>query len=470
MIQGRLFDVQGRPAPDVTLSVASIRHVLPQAAATARDRVRSDGISYDFTNINDFPAWPKPLRTDAEGRFTLRGVGRDLTATLTVHHPRFALQRIPVETDSTPKSKSITAAMLPAQILTGRVTYADTEEGVPHATLVLLAGNNQVMGAVPAAFETDAEGRFRLNPPPANRAYRITAYPPPGQPYLFAVKRIEWPKGALEQSVHIALPRGVSIRGKVTEAGSGKPVAGAAVAYFERGQRRAAGETGSISLDTAADGSFHLGAEAVPGGLFITGPDDYVLESIGIRVVDEGQPGGRRVYAHAHALLDLKPDTGSQEVNLVLRRGVTVTGRVVGPDGQPVHKASFFSRVILDPNRVAWASWSGRYHGNVRNGHFEIHGLAPETEVPVCFLDPKGKLGGVVKLSGKSASGGPVTVRLEPCGAARVRFVRPCRQAGRGTATTRIPGLLDGRHPRADLQSRERVGRPPRRRGQPEPR
>ena len=35
VIHGRLFDVQGRPVPDVTVSVASIRRVLPQAPARA---------------------------------------------------------------------------------------------------------------------------------------------------------------------------------------------------------------------------------------------------------------------------------------------------------------------------------------------------------------------------------------------------------------------------------------------------
>ena len=51
----------------------------------------------------------------------------------------------------------------------------------------------------------------------------------------------------------------------------------------------------------------------------------------------------------ADRLLDLKPGTDRQEVDLVLRRGETVTGQVVGPDGQPVRDAWIFSRVILDP-------------------------------------------------------------------------------------------------------------------------
>ena len=61
----------------------------------------------------------------------------------------------------------------------------------------------------------------------------------------------------------------------------------------------------------------------------------------------------------------------------------------------------------------------------MRNGRFAVHGLDPDTEVPVYFLEPKRKLGAGVNLSGKSAAGGPVTVRLEPCGAAKARLVDP---------------------------------------------
>ncbi len=119
MIHGRLFDLQGRPAPGVTLSVASIYRD-PQRASAGGHRRQLEGVFYWGTKVNDFPAWPRPAITDAEGRFTLRGLGRDLNASLSVHDPRFALLRIPVKTDDTSRSKAITAALSPAQILTGR--------------------------------------------------------------------------------------------------------------------------------------------------------------------------------------------------------------------------------------------------------------------------------------------------------------------------------------------------------------
>jgi len=181
-----------------------------------------------------------------------------------------------------------------------------------------------------------------------------------------------------------------------------------------------------MSVHTDSDGSFRLGAQPAPGHLFVRGPDDtYVFQAIGSRVVLEGQPGGGRLYSHAYAALDLKPGMGSQEVNLVLRRGATVEGRVVGPDGQPVRDAWIFSRLILDPSREAARYWTELYHGKVSNGAFAIRGLALDAEVPVYFLEPKRKLGAVVNLSVKSAAGGPITVRLEPCGDARAWLVDP---------------------------------------------
>ena len=142
---------------------------------------------------------------------------------------------------------------------------------------------------------------------------------------------------------------------------------------------------------------------------------------------------------------------GSQEVNLVLRRGATAEGRVVGPDGQPVGEAWIFSRLILEPSQGAWMHWRGLYHGKLRDGRFEIRGLAPGAEVPVYFLEPERKLGAVVNLSVKSVAGGPITVRLEPCGSARAWLVdpdgKPVAKPVRGLSIKMTPGCASNAYP-----------------------
>ena len=91
-------------------------------------------------------------------------------------------RRIEVETDGASESKPLTAALAPAQIINVRVTYADTGKPVPHAPLEVMASRGRV--GMLAEFETDAEGRFRVNSWPADRSYNVSAYPPEGQPYL----------------------------------------------------------------------------------------------------------------------------------------------------------------------------------------------------------------------------------------------------------------------------------------------
>src|SRR6185437_12476785 len=105
------------------------------------------------------------------------------------------------------------------------------------------------------------------------------------------------------------------------------------------------------------------------------------------------------------------------------RHGRPVRGRVVGPDGQPVTTALMIGRIFLPPSPAAYWPWRYSPRSVGRDGRFEIHGLDPDAEVPVHFLDSKRNLGATTRLSGKSGSTGPVTVRLEPCGTARLRLV-----------------------------------------------
>jgi hypothetical protein len=426
VIQGRLFDLQGRPAQGVTVSVFRIVRILLRDSGRNSDPQRRhfEGPFYWWAQLNDLPAWPKPATTDADGRFSVHGVGRGLQATLSIIDSRFARQMFDVETENSADAKPVTMALRPAQIITGRVTYADTGKPVPHARLIVNARGGGQRGTLVTDFQTDTDGRFRVNPSPGDQ-FTVATAPPAGQPYLGASKSFAWPKGAVEHSLDLSLPRGMLIRGKVTEEGSHHPVADASVVFLaHRGDdetSRAGGRT-----KTLADGSFELTGPPRPGHMVVQSPSaDYVLQEIGDREFQQGQPGGRRMYSHAFIACDPKPGGTSPEVNVTLRRGVTETGRILGPDNQPVPDTWIISRIVLVPSGSAWGMWQGNYHGNARNGRFEFHGLDPNSDVPVHFLDPKRQLGATIHLPGKSAAGGQTTVRLQPCGMAKARLVDP---------------------------------------------
>jgi hypothetical protein len=98
---------------------------------------------------------------------------------------------------------------------------------------------------------------------------------------------------------------------------------------------------------------------------------------------------------------------------------VTVRGRVVGPAGKPVAQALVFCRLHVWAGDHVW-----RFPLAVRDGVFELGGLDPDKTYPAYILAPKERWGAAVTLSGKQA-GGVVTVRLGPCGEAKLRLVTP---------------------------------------------
>jgi hypothetical protein len=139
---------------------------------------------------------------------------------------------------------------------------------------------------------------------------------------------------------------------------------------------------------------------------------------MGENQLDAGKPAGRRHYAHAFVPLDLPRGGDTFEVEPRLRRGVTVKGRLVGPDGKPPPRVSMLSRLNVE---LPHSTWLGR-PALVREGRFELHGLDSAQSYPVCFLDAKNKLAAAVTLSAKQA-GEEVEVRLVPCGSATTRVV-----------------------------------------------
>ena len=144
-------------------------------------------------------------------------------------------------------------------------------------------------------------------------------------------------------------------------------------------------------------------------------------------MIQQGQPGGRRIYAHAFIAYDLKTGGDTRDVPVVLRRSLTVKGRVIGPDGQPVQDARMVSRFILMPSGVPWRSWQGEYQGHVRNGRFELHGLATDVRGPRLLSRTEAKAG----YHGESL--GQVGIAADRSLSASSPAARP----GRGSSTPR---------------------------------
>ena len=418
VIHGRLIDPGGKPASGVCVRVMGMGVTADGACAGPR--------LWGNLQREVLPCWPEPATTDEGGHFTLHGIGQDLDVFLTIEDERFARRNdLHIRTDSTETPREVTLTLAPAKILSGRVIYADTRKPVPGSVVNIAASEEQFGSMQTTEFRADDEGRFRANPSPGNY-FRVTAYAPPDMPYLNIQKALAWPVGAAEQTVDLELPRGVLVPGKVTEGESGKPVAGATVMNHPRlaGMMSSGLVAGwSAVVPTNTDGVFQVTVAPGHGYLLIHGStDDYVLREIDQMMLLRGRPGGDRNYTHGLIAYDIKTGDETLEVAIELRRGNTVAGTVVGPDGQPVADAAIISRLFIAPLSTTWRS---EYQGKVRDGRFELHGLDPDRDERVYFLDARRALGATVKLSGKSVASGPLTVRLEPCGSARARLVDP---------------------------------------------
>ncbi len=432
LVEGRLFNVQGQPASGVSVSVYGVWRTLPgsprRMGPQRRELEPTEGPAFWGGRIQDRPGWPRPVTTDAEGRFTLHGLGRGVRAGLNVQDPRFAPQWFAVATDAPDGAKTIKWTLEPERTLTGRATCADTGKPVAHATVYVGSQDDQGFVRITWA-ETDADGRYQARPM-SGRRMSVSVTPPQGQPYLAGGKALDWPAGAVAQSLDVTLNRGVWIRGKVTEEGTGAPVADALVRFnpYSIQPAIASRESGGHCM-TGADGLFAMAVSPRPGCLVVQAPcEEYQLQAIGNVQLYEGKGGGLRFYAHAFVPFTPapKPGTDATEVNIAVRRGGTVRLAVVGPDGQPARDVWVFSRVVLQqPIPTGVRTWRAGYHDVARSGRYDVHALEPDAEVPVHLLDPKARLGATVRLSARSGSGGPVAVRLEPCGQAMARLVNP---------------------------------------------
>jgi RNA polymerase sigma factor (sigma-70 family) len=421
-LRGRLVGLQGEPAAGVKVYLAYV----------TRPGAREEGDALGFSDPREhWEPWPVPVTTDAQGRFVFDGLGRGQVVGLDIRDDRFArqtLQRVEI-TDREP-----TLTLQPPQLLEGRVTCEDTGEPVPNARLVVRGvvrkPNEPTFENGEVTARADAQGRFRVNSFPGT-SLDVWAYPATGTPYLGVHKEVVWPKGAVQTRLDVPLPRGVLVRGRVTEKASGRPVAGVGVDFWPRlvdnPHYRPDVVTGLWSqVVTGADGTFRIAVLPGPAHLGVQrGTQDFLQRPVwydhGTGEFLEAPPPGRqqarRWFLAGVADLDVKPGAEPPEVQIALNRGVTVTGRLVGPDGKPAAPARMLCRLAHQT-----LGYTGLHPVRVQGGRFELPGCDPEKVYPVYFLDAKNELGAVAEVPGKPGDE-PITVRLAPCGSAVLRLV-----------------------------------------------
>ncbi len=300
--------------------------------------------------------------------------------------------------------------------MAGALVYVRAERRNPHSR-----GNE-------TSAKTDDQGRVRIAAWPGD-AFTITVYSREGEPYLRREKTLDWPKGAVQQAVEVRLRRGAVVHGKLIEEPSGKRVARALVSYYQT-HRNNPLYAATYNRDTFSgpDGTFTQVVDYGPGHFLVQAPsDDYINVPTSHSEMGTGWQPDLPLYPDALAHLDIKPGTATLEVTMRLRRGVTVQGRVIGPDGKPNSDAFGLSRAYT-PYREHGMPFQHFNPGmvpriGVKDGRFEVPGCDPEKTLPYYFLDLKHQLGATAEISGKSTAANPATVQLQKCGSARVRLV-----------------------------------------------
>jgi RNA polymerase sigma factor (sigma-70 family) len=414
-IRIRLVDVTGAPAKGAEIGVMTI--------GRPSNLGKLDGIALWANPPEGMRTWPGPVKTDDQGRATIPGIGSGLVVLLVVRDLRYAQQHIHVENRPAAAGKETTHALPPAKIIEGRVLAADTGEPIPNAVIAVDASPDELGWRFNTRFRADDRGRYTANPS-VGEYFRVYAYAPEGRPYLVPEVAFAWTKGAVKKAMDIRVPRGVAIRGKVTEAGMDRPLAGASIQFIPGG---VSGNDSVLSgwqamSASREDGSFQVVVPPGKGHLLVFGPTpEYVAREIGANTLYVGRPGGMRYRAHAIIPYEVKAGEPPREVAAVLRRGATIRGRVEGPDGQTIAEAFIITTLHVEPTNPFWRSLG---EIKVRDGRFELHGLDPEGSARISILDANHEWGASFDISGRQA-GEDLTIRLQPCGKAKARFVGP---------------------------------------------
>ncbi len=464
-IEGRLIDLEGRPLPGVTVRVVHVDATPAEDLSPWLSATRSDPnapLNWFFSMFTrSLPAGLSllipPVETGADGRFILRGAGRERISSILIQGPRIRTRVLQVMTRvGPPKSfparrrhpgqmpvfadllihapgfehvadpgrtveddvvDATTGRPLPGVIIRPRMTYRPPIEN-PYP-LYRWRSDRWMRAA------TDARGHYRLNGLPVGHPVELGATPGAGMIDRPMYQGLSGAPGVGPTRLDFKLLRGIPVEGKVTNRTTGKPVA-AFVQYLPTLENPNLSSANDLDLfepiATRPDGGFTISALPGPGFLAATVMDDRFLtadRAWADRPSDARHPKvirGVITPEQCHAIEPITPESTAKacRCDLSLVPAPEPIVRILDPEGQPLAGAIVSGAAPADLVRECW--WQSRQYGVFRvtglTGH-RIRGLA---------IHHEGKrLAGTLAI--RDAEPGALVARLRPWGTVSGRLV-----------------------------------------------
>ena len=382
-INGRIVDLQGKPVAGAKISRGRVRAEGAQGIDPYLTLVRDDPFKASNHNFAKYfwgalPGSDNSAATDADGRFHLSGIGGDRIIDIEVEGPTIQSVTIHVMTRtgkavSSPPGTFGAITIYPASFehfippgraLTGIVRDKRTKQplaGVP------VGGDDTNTRA-----KTDAQGRYTLFGFPKSKSYGLMVLAGDKVPYFVTCMQVPDTAGLEPIEADVECQPGISMRLKLIEKETGKPVRGAEVFYWpiypNPHTREVPGYSpvrGSGPYNSAVrqeDGSYLVGVLPGPGGVFVRMREGVYRPAcvdpgkfFGIKATanakeketprygdtntiftaaGEGWGGMPQSQFSAIVLVNPPEDAGPFDAEAILERDSKREVRVLGPDGE----------------------------------------------------------------------------------------------------------------------------------------
>jgi RNA polymerase sigma factor (sigma-70 family) len=494
-IRGRFLDPAGKPVAGARvrvthLAIPSARDLTAHLDRWGKASVMSGFLtrvpSYEkeIWRVELLPGLVPDVRTDADGRFTLNGLGRDRIAEIKVSAPGVIDTRMEVMTRDAPDTRQLfvgggkdagytvhganfTKSLKAGMSITGRVIDRDTRKPVAGVWVGPLQNAVNTLTQELYPWVTDEQGRFTITGlapdfrDGSERSRTIVAIGAPGLPYQTAW--VEWKGG----EVLIECRRGIPFRLKLVDE-AGKPVE-ADVTYTDiqanpsavrdevtwpisHAAKKADGVyegyvlpgPGAVLVDTPRSAGFRP-ARVDPKAFFAPGRVNWpeaeakaygTTDSLTIsqgRYIGVTYRGGTLDQSEYEAIVLVNPPAGSDalELTATLVRDKPRVVSIIDGDGKPVVGADVDGRKL-------------------RGSSFPLRDLHPDRVRNMTIKKDDRKLVGTLEARGGDT---PITVTLRPWATATGRILddagKPVVRGGvvfqvKGSATgEQVSGLTD---------------------------